>query len=189
MFERFTRPAREAVVRAKIEADLADSRSIALQFLLLGVLETADGNTAKVLREAGFDATEVRRTIRGTTELGDEDAQALKSIGIDLDAIRASLADSFGEGALRGQDEEPPEILFGRKRFGHSRFSREAKKALELALRYALARREKSIGAEHLLLGVLTCAESDELTEAIIEAKLPVTELKARLLAALDAAA
>jgi hypothetical protein len=109
----------------------------------------------------------VREAIRrlvgdGTDEpLGARDAEALRAIGIDLDAVRAQVEQRFGPGAL----EVPAESAawrgwLGRRRpagppQGHIPFSARAKKVLELSLREATALRHGYIGAEHLLLGLV----------------------------------
>ncbi len=71
--------------------------------------------------------------------LGDEDAAALATIGIDLEEV------------LRRVEPEPGEE---RQRV-RTRFSREAKKVLELSLREALALQHSYIGTEHILLGLV----------------------------------
>lgn len=143
------------------------------------------------MRDAGFASGEMRSQMQTSHELGEQDAQALKSIGIDLDAVRATLRDTFGQDALREPAVEQPTGLLGwlTSGNGHARCTGESKKALELALRHAIARKDNYIGVEHVLLGLLTCAESHMVTRALVETKLPVRELKARLLTAVDAAA
>ena len=96
--------------------------------------------------------------------LGPADAEALRAIGIDLDAVIASVENTFGEGALRAPDDDPRRRrgLF-RRGTGEPtgsyrpprRFSPRAKKVLELSLREALRRGDDYIGAEHILLGLI----------------------------------
>ncbi|HEU4356118.1 MAG TPA: Clp protease N-terminal domain-containing protein, partial [Actinomycetota bacterium] len=80
----------------------------------------------------------------------DEDAQALRSVGIDLDEVRRTVEDAFGPGAL-DQGVAPA----GDKRIGHIPFTAGSKKALELALREAIHLGHRYIGTEHLLLGLV----------------------------------
>ena len=103
--------------------------------------------------------------------LGDDDAEALRSLGIDLDAIREAVERQFGEGALdadAGTDQpggrRPPtpgddeDAWAARRRFGlggRVRFGRGAKKVLELSLREALRTGAREIRSEHIALGVL----------------------------------
>nr|WP_255218784.1 Clp protease N-terminal domain-containing protein [Actinomadura formosensis] len=78
------------------------------------------------------------------------DPDALRAIGIDLDAVREATEQSFGEGAL-----DVPAAKPGRPRTGHLPFTPKAKKSLELSLRHALRLKQKQIGSGHVLLGVL----------------------------------
>jgi ATP-dependent Clp protease ATP-binding subunit ClpA len=74
------------------------------------------------------------------------DAEALSSVGIDLDAVRESVEATFGPGSLDAGRQSPQ---------GHIPFTPRAKKVLELSLREALALKQKSIGDGHIALGVL----------------------------------
>ncbi|MEV4927040.1 Clp protease N-terminal domain-containing protein [Streptomyces roseoverticillatus] len=108
--------------------------------------------------------------------LGTGDAEALRAFGIDLEAVRARAEDTFGPGALDrpGPPEERRRILpFGGRRRGdepgrkgHIPFTPRAKKALERSLREALARKERHIGAEHVLLGILD--PDDKVTAGVL---------------------
>ncbi|MBF6239970.1 Clp protease [Nocardia otitidiscaviarum] len=162
MFERFDKAAKFAVVGAQEEARELRAPSIGPEHLLLGLLDCPDRALTDMLGETGLTAAGVREALarkRGGEPLGAEDAAALKSIGIDLDVVRESLEATFGADAL--ERAEPPEQqrrgLFGRGKgnFGHIPFTREAKKALELSLREALARKDNRIEAGHVLLGIL----------------------------------
>jgi hypothetical protein len=98
------------------------------------------------------------------------DAAALRSIGIDLDAIRAKLEERFGPGALDDVPPARPRGLFRRRPparvshhqqqasaglSGHIPFTPRAKKVLELSLREAVRLKHKTIGSEHILLGLI----------------------------------
>lgn len=162
MFERFDKAAKYAVVVAQEEARELRSPSIQPEHLLLGLLVCPDPELTRLLGDHGLTAEGVREALsrrRGGEPLGDEDAAALKSIGIDLDAVRDSLEATFGEDALdRAVPAEPERRgLFGRSKgnFGHIPFTRESKKALELSLREALSRKDDRILAAHVLLGIL----------------------------------
>ncbi|HET7823569.1 MAG TPA: Clp protease N-terminal domain-containing protein, partial [Ornithinibacter sp.] len=97
--------------------------------------------------------------------LGDEDAAALRSLGIDLDAIREAVDKQFGEGALDGAavaDRDGAADLddgdLGRRRLGlggRVRFGRGSKKVLELSLREAIRMHSREIRSEHIALAVL----------------------------------
>src|SRR3954468_18693887 len=146
MFERFTKAARAVVQAAKSEADDLGHTQIGTEHLVLGILRTDAG----LLEGAGVQLAEFRAAVAA----GD-DAAALRSIGIDLDAVRASVEQTFGPGALeRAEPAERGGFLLRRSKLP-TRFNNGAKKALELSLRVALSLKHNYIGTEHLLLGVL----------------------------------
>lgn len=191
MFERFTREARVVVIDAREEAKALQAPRIESEHVLLGVLATADGPLGQVLRDAGLNVDDARAVVAGAARgrvLGEDDAEALGTIGIDLDAVRESLESAFGTGALdRGSPEEGGRGWFGRKGGGHIAFSKNAKKSIELALREAIVHKDDRIGPEHILLGVLRAAEGTTL--AVVEARIPVDELRRRVLTVLGRAA
>jgi ATP-dependent Clp protease ATP-binding subunit ClpA len=152
VFERFCRRARSAVVFAQQEARELGHPSVGTHHVLLGILDEPESVAAGVLRGLGVEAAEMRDEVRRFVEreqagFTDEDADALRSVGIDLGEVRRMVEEAFGPGAL---DRGAP----GRRR-GHIPFTRGAKKALELALREALQLGHNYIGTEHLLLGLV----------------------------------
>jgi ATP-dependent Clp protease ATP-binding subunit ClpA len=162
MFERFTEPAREMVVRANTEARELHHPVIGTEHLLLALLHEDAGLAYAVLHEAGVGAepvrAEVRRLVPGPV-LGPEDAAALRVIGIDLGEVLARIEESFGPDALDLDVAQPAPRgrgLFGRRRRRSvGRFAPRSKKVLELALREALRLRHNYIGTEHILLGLI----------------------------------
>ncbi|MGI5222811.1 Clp protease N-terminal domain-containing protein [Nocardia sp. CA-290969] len=157
MFERFTKNARSAVVAAQESARELRSPEIGVEHLLLGLLEEAEPALHTLLESNGITLAVALREL-GTAArdepLGAEDAEALRSIGIDLDAVRESLEANFGADAL-DRAAVPEESRSRRMRFGHIPFSRDAKKIVELSLREALARKDKTIESGHILLAIL----------------------------------
>ncbi|MEV4255344.1 Clp protease N-terminal domain-containing protein, partial [Spirillospora sp. NPDC049652] len=79
------------------------------------------------------------------------DGEALRVLGIDIDAVREAAEDAFGPGAL----DAPRGVRRGRAATGHIPFEPESKKVLELSLRQALRLKHKYIGSGHILLGLL----------------------------------
>jgi len=145
MFERFTRDARQAVTAAQRAARELGHRRLGTEHLLLGIA-AADDAAAATLAAGGATPERLRAILADTAP-----AEALSAIGIDLEEVRRRAEASFGPGALergrgRGGDDSP-------------RFTPEAKKALELGLREALALGDDYIGTEHVLLGVLRTGE------------------------------
>ena len=175
MFERFTRDARAVVILTQdlchgIGAD--EVRPVHLLFALTeegsGVRDLLAGHG--ITTDAVAECLGVARPAR-PAPLGEDDAAALRSLGIDLDAIRDAVERQFGEGALDGPTEDvshdgaavaPPDAddagwaARGRfRRGGHIRFGRGSKKVLELSLREAIRTGAHEIRTEHIALGVL----------------------------------
>src|SRR6476659_632605 len=152
MFERFTDRARDSVVAAQHGARELGHNYIGTEHLLLGIARVEDAFGAKVLRRLGLEPDAVRSAIvriigEGPVGLGDPEAAALRSIGIDLDEVRRRVEEAFGPGAL----ERTVRPRRGRSRGGRRcldpnpnarwplPFTPRAKKVLELALREATA--------------------------------------------------
>jgi len=176
MFERFTHDARSVVVSTQDVCRRLGVDEVRPVHLLLALTEEESG-VADLLAAHGITADAVSGALGAPRPaprepLGDDDAAALRSLGIDLDAIRDAVDRQFGEGALDGAlaesaagdlaDDEPrgdldddrsDRGLFGLG--GHVRFSRGAKKVLELAVREAIRSRSGEIRTEHIALGLL----------------------------------
>jgi ATP-dependent Clp protease ATP-binding subunit ClpA len=154
VFERFTTQARSVVTLAQQEACEHGRPNIGTRHLLLGILATPDTAGARALEALGIrerDMREdVRRLDRDRSAFSDEDADALRSVGIDLDEVRRTVEQTFGSGAL-----ERGATAGARSWAGHVPLTPGSKKALELALREAIHLGHRSIGTEHLLLGLV----------------------------------
>jgi ATP-dependent Clp protease ATP-binding subunit ClpA len=156
MFERFTKKARQVVIAAQEEARTRNASEMRTEHLLAGLYAVPDTLALTVLDGFSVEKAAVLREIDrlSPTRRPQIDAEALSTLGIDLDEVRRQVEDAFGPGALdrtraarRGQ---------GRSRlFGHVRVDRTTKKALELALREALRLKHNYIGTEHILLGLI----------------------------------
>ena len=181
MFERFTSQARMVVVRAQDEARAMGHRFIGTEHLLLGLLHDGTGTAGAVLAAEGLRPEAVRARIRRLLagddgRLDDRDAEALRSIGIDLDAVRTQVEQTFGPGALDPPPPaEPKRGLLRRQgpRTGHIPFSGRAKTVLDLSLRES----KGPVGSEHLLLGLLR--EGQGLAaKVLVDAGLDLAELR-----------
>jgi ATP-dependent Clp protease ATP-binding subunit ClpA len=158
MFERFTDRARNVPVEAQVAARRLGHGCIGTEHVLLGLLQ-GDGIAARVLASLGITPAAVEREVLaevGRGPFGAGDAEALGTIGIDLEEVRRRIEASFGPGALywrpgRGCRRARRMPLAG----GHIPFSPRAKKVLELSLREALALKHNYIGTEHILLGLV----------------------------------
>jgi ATP-dependent Clp protease ATP-binding subunit ClpA len=155
MFERFTESARNAVVSAQEYAREFQHSEITAGHVLLGLVADEQGVAAAVVRHLGVDQAALRTAVAAYDSA---DADALRSLGIDLDEVRRRAEQAFGPGALE-RPRRQRTGLFGHRRVGgsgHLPFDAESKAALEGALREALARHDRHIGTEHLLLGLVT---------------------------------
>lgn len=108
------------------------------------------------------------------------DAQARAAVCIDLEAIRASVAETIGPDAWAegAPGRRRPSGLIARLLPDHRTFTPGARKALELALREAIAEGSREITATHLLRGLLR--EPGPHVMAILDPDL-VAELRSRL--------
>jgi ATP-dependent Clp protease ATP-binding subunit ClpA len=188
MFERFSRNARVSVVLAQEEARELESEEIRPEHLLVGVLQSAGRDLASLLSGYGLTAEVIRGRLQSEDseddETFDDDAEALRAIGIDLYAVRDSVSRTLGkdawDNALRNSGRR-------RRRRNHIPFTKPAKKVLELALREALAHKDNTIGCEHILLGILR--GGDKFTVGLITDRVEVSQLRGAIVDLLDKAA
>lgn len=190
MFERFTQSARDAVVAAQGEARSLDHGWIGTEHLLLGLLADPGAPVAVALAPLGVTAATVRaelvRTLgtgpaaRPTPATSQDDDEALRQIGIDIDAVRRRVEEQFGPGALEeecrpARSRRPwwrPRLVRAARAgrsgapAGHIPFTKRAKKALELSLRESIATASGEIRAEHVVLGLL---RAEGLAVALVE--------------------
>jgi ATP-dependent Clp protease ATP-binding subunit ClpA len=180
MFERFAGAARRAVVDAQQEASWAGQDRIGSEHLLVSLLREP-GPAADALAAAGMDLASLRsRLPRGTHQAPpDLDADALSTLGIDLDAVRRATDAAFGPGALdrarwRGKFRLP--------------FTPDARQALVGAVRQAQQHHHRQISSGHLLLGVIDQSDNGALT-VLAQAGADVAALRADVLRRLAEAA
>ena len=178
MFERFTIEARQVVVQAQAEATALRHPRIGTEHLLLGLVCQEATPTAAVLTRHGLTRASVLESV--STLVGDLDAEALTTLGIDLDAVRERVESAFGPGAL-----DDPARRHGATAAGHLPLTPRAKKVLELALREALALKHRHIADGHLALGILR--EGEGLAMKIIADRgIDAVELRREITAALE---
>ena len=181
MFERFSGEARSAVAQAQEHARRLGHRYIGCEHLLLAAASTAEPASA-ALREHGVTPagveTEIVRLVglgRAANLFSASDREALASIGIDLDVVRARIEATFGPDAFTrgGPDacrsrpavrKNPVALLRRARRSGHHQhpapsghipFTPRAKKSLALSLREAETRHDNYLGVEHLTLALV----------------------------------
>jgi ATP-dependent Clp protease ATP-binding subunit ClpA len=163
MLERFTEPARRVVNESQLEMRALHHGYVGTEHLLLALLRQPAEPAAALLVRQGLDLGTARAAVQRL--LGESgatiDGAALEAIGIDLDAVTARVEAAFGAGALSGAGAGAGSggaSAAGRGRtrtLGRGVFTDRARKVLELAVRAAQGRGDRSIGSGHLLLGVL----------------------------------
>jgi D-alanyl-D-alanine carboxypeptidase len=126
MFERFTKDARQIVGRAVNEARFSGAPAVEAEHLLLA-LACGSGPAARTLQGCGLDFDRVRSAIDEHFE------RTLATVGVDP-----------------GVFDLPPAAPTTNPRFGAS-----SKLVLERAVKAAAERRDRRLGEEHVLLGVL----------------------------------
>jgi ATP-dependent Clp protease ATP-binding subunit ClpA len=157
MFERFTSKARDVVTKAQSVAVQREDAEIGSEHLLAALYEVPDNLAVVVLQAFSVRRDDVTAEMDRIRDGGSSpsDAEALATLGIDLDEVRRQVEEAFGPGAL-DRTRAAQERDGGRWRFGgHLPFGKDAKKVLELALREAIALQHNYIGCEHVLLGML----------------------------------
>lgn len=160
MFERFTAEARSTVVRARDHAGERQDPTITPTHLVLAL---ATGRLGSLLASHGIDAETIERLAPGSKAGAMDDGTALRTIGVDLSAIRASVESAFGPGALDAAPVPHRRWSAWTRRGNrvHRAFTTNAKKALELSLREAMRLDARAIGAETLLLGLLRTGDPE----------------------------
>jgi ATP-dependent Clp protease ATP-binding subunit ClpA len=176
MFERFTNDARQTVVRAQEEARRLHHGHIGTEHLLLGLV-ALDTPSGAVLGRHGLTHDSVVEAVAGY--VGDDlDAEALTTLGIDLNAVRSTVEATFGPGALHAAGPRPG------ARSGHLPFTPRAKKVFELSLREAIALKSRSIADGHIALGLLREGEGLAM-KVLADRGIDVADLRRDLTAAL----
>jgi ATP-dependent Clp protease ATP-binding subunit ClpA len=200
----FSPALRETVVQAQSQARQLGHDFIGGEHLLLALAGSWTPAGA-VLREQGVTPDQVRaqilRLLPGASRAGRDpraaaiDAEALATIGIDLDAVRARVERAFGPGALSLPVRCSRRPAWRRIRLarrpghrpsrrhrslpgGHLPLTTRAKQMLEGAQREARAQQASTAGAGHLAL-VVIAANGGGMAPAILSA-LGVTEAPLR---------
>jgi len=175
MFERFTARAKRALEQAEPEARALGDDSVGSEHVLLGILQVPECVAALALVRHGVTYERVRAEVSGDG-VRQVDADALASVGIDLDEVRRAVEGAFGPGALN-------RAVAGRRRGRGRPLTPDLKKVLALALREALALHHNDIGTEHVLLGIVR--DQDSPAAEILARLAPGADLRGTVLAML----
>jgi ATP-dependent Clp protease ATP-binding subunit ClpA len=155
MFERFTVGARTAVMEAVEHAERLGHDWIGGEHLLLAVA-TSDEPMGEVLRTNGITKERIEQILLGSPGANPLDREALASVGIDVDEVRAAVEQAFGPGAL---NQQPTRGNRKRSRLKPS-FTPQAKSCLTAALREAQATHSNELTGEHLALALISTDHS-----------------------------
>ncbi|OTR16576.1 Clp protease [Mycobacteroides abscessus subsp. abscessus] len=175
------------------EAREMDDTRIGAEHVLVGVLDSAGAQLSELMGGYGLTADGVRDRLRAGSEqppMDEEDAEALRAIGIDLSQVRESVSKVFGPQAFDKAFEKSGRRkarVRGWRPFGMIPFNSSAKKCLELALREAIAHKDNWIGCEHMVLGILR--GGDPVALAVITERASADELRQAVVGLLDQAA
>ena len=179
MFERFDQDARAAIAKAREEAARAGSREIRTEHLLLGLMDKP-GDATDVLEAVQADPEEVRAAVP------------------QVEAARLAAADTATAGTAAGTAPAPeaglpPEVTLAAEAppgepAPHGpgapldlRLTRNARRALDLALRTAHRFRHDHVSSGHLLLSIIEQPDSGAV-EALKVAGIHVGTLRTDIL-------
>lgn len=170
MFERFSQAARETVAEAMAQAQNLGSSQIRPEHMLLAML-----GPEGFLTRQGYSYLQSRALIEasgGADERNDRDV--LRAIGIDLDAVKDAVTANFGPDAWTSSAANKKRRLFGKR--SRLPLDSAARKALELSLREAIVRHQRSIEVEHLILGLTR--DPNPLVLAIVATRMTIENLR-----------
>ncbi|MET7300377.1 Clp protease N-terminal domain-containing protein [Embleya sp. NPDC005575] len=158
MFERFTDSARGVVYGSIEQSRRAGDACVEEGHMLAALLDAEGTRTSVALATIGFVASrdEIERGLARARRRGGishADEAALADLGIDVGEIVARVEQTHGEGALAPARRTRRLWPFG-GRTGHVPFTPGAKKVLEQSLRESVARGQRHIGDEHILLAL-----------------------------------
>jgi ATP-dependent Clp protease ATP-binding subunit ClpA len=166
------RPAEPYLFAGAEEARRLEHDFVGTEHLLLVLIRNLDGGATSILDRLGVAPDDVEKALAPCVAACAPriDADALAALGIDFDAVRERVEETFGPGALE------------RTRTGCLAVTPRTKRALAYAVDYADGR---AFGDEHVLLGMLAVPDS---LAAVALRKLGVTQRAAEGIAGLDAA-
>ena len=161
VWPRLTPEGQEVIRLAFAEARDLGHPCMADEHVLLGLLRHGNSQAAALLHARGLDLEAAHAGLRRVGPVlgpGASPAGALQTLGIDAGEIRQRMEASFGTDAVEAAERRVRRR--SRWRGGHPRPDPLcvyilAKRALEIAARFAARRGDAGIGPQHLLYGVL----------------------------------
>jgi ATP-dependent Clp protease ATP-binding subunit ClpA len=142
-------PAERYLVAGAEEARRLSHNYVGTEHILSVLARDSDGAATRLLAQLGITAEAVERALacwlEGGSSVAKIDPHALAALGIDFEAVRKRLEQTFGPGSLE------------RTRSGCIGI----RPRLKLALAYALDHAgDRPLGDEHVLLGMLSVPDS-----------------------------
>ena len=188
MFERFDQDARAAIAKAREEAARAGSREIRTEHLLLGLMDKP-GDATDVLEAVQADPEEVRAAVPQVEAARLAAADTAAAPETAADAATADTANT----APAPEAGLPPEVTLAAEAPPGEpapqgpgapldlRLTRNARRALDLALRTAHRFRHDHVSSGHLLLSIIEQPDSGAV-EALKVAGIHVGTLRTDIL-------
>jgi ATP-dependent Clp protease ATP-binding subunit ClpA len=140
------RPAERYLAAGADEARRLGHRTVGTEHVLLALTRDPEGNASRTLRQLGVSHGDIAESpCLAGTRARRIDAEALATLGIDLESVRERLDETFGPGALE------------QTRAGCLGIMPRLKVALAYAVDYA---GEGPVQDEHVLLGLLSVPDS-----------------------------
>jgi len=173
VFEQFTERARKVLGLAYEEAERLRHDYVGTEHVLVGLSQQDDSRAATVLQASGLGPDVLQAELDHLVTVGilpgpwHSKADLLRSLGIDLAAVRQAAEDSFGVDAIRAATRHARRRSWLREDWimctsPVSPLSGKAllvKRAFELAGQEADELAQQEVGPEHVLLGVLRDAQ------------------------------
>ena len=161
LLRRPARPGRKSIMAAEryLAAGTEEARRLGHGYLgtehvLLALTRDPEGGAARVLRRLGVGHADVTGSaVLSAVWAPRIDPDALATLGIDLDAVRERLEETFGQGAL----EQTRAGMLEPTSAGIQCVMQRLKLALARALDYA---GDEPLRDEHVLLGLLSVPDS-----------------------------
>ncbi|HEV2375803.1 MAG TPA: Clp protease N-terminal domain-containing protein [Streptosporangiaceae bacterium] len=165
MWDRLSEQAREVMRLALAESEQLGHGYVGDEHVLLGLLRDQASPAASLLRGHGLDLASAHAELQRLSAARlmpysrADDADALRAVGIDVEAVRQQLVTTFGEQAVGAAiwraSRRPWWRGGGRRRTPLCGAPFFAKRAMYLAGCYADSREAAAVTPEHLLHGVL----------------------------------
>lgn len=162
MLDHFAEPVRSILLIAEREADRLGHNYIGCEHVLAALAQQPETPTTRILARYGLNLETIRIELDRLVEQGalpppwHNDADLLRGLGIDLDAVIRSARESFGDAAV---DHAARQVT---RRNGWTPLCGKAilvKQALYYAGQHRRERHQPLIEAPDLLLGLLRDAE------------------------------